>query len=243
MRPARDVLAAFEALPETPDDTMIGEQPLILAPHPDDESLGCGGLIAAACAAGRPPVVAILTDGAASHPGSRAYPPPALARLRQAEALRAVAILGLPPERLVFLDFADAEMPKQGAAFDAAAARLSALAKEQDCGAVIGPWACDPHCDHEAGAALAAAVAAASGLPLRSYPVWGWLLPPEHLLEEPRKGGWRFMMTGWLEAKRQALAAHESQYGALITDAPNGFELPAALLAACVRGHEVFIAP
>lgn len=243
MRAARDVLAGFEALPETEDDAAIATRPLILAPHPDDESLGCGGLIAAACAAGRPPVVAILTDGAASHPGSRAYPPPALALLRRREAARAVAMLGLAPERLVFMDFVDAEMPKAGAAFEAAAARLTSLAGEQGCGAVIGPWGCDPHCDHEAGAALAAAVAAQSGLPLRSYPVWGWLLPPQQLVEEPRMGGWRFAIGEGIEAKRRAIAAHESQYGALIVDAPNGFELPAALLAACVRSHEVFIAP
>ena len=54
----------------TLDDVIGPSAPLILAPHPDDESLGCGGLIAACCAAARPPVVAILTDGSQSHPGS-----------------------------------------------------------------------------------------------------------------------------------------------------------------------------
>ena len=243
MRPARDVLAGFEALPETTADDAVGPRPLILAPHPDDESLGCGGLIAAACAAGRPPLVVILTDGAASHPGSLDYPPPRLARLRQAEALDATARLGLPAERLMFLNFPDAALPGDGAAFAAAAARLAALAREQRCGVVIGPWRHDPHCDHEAGALLAQAVAEQAGLPLRSYPVWGWLLPPDTMLPEIRRGGWRLDIAAQLPRKRQAIAAHASQYGALITDSPDGFRLPAALLAVFDRPHEVFIAP
>src|ERR1700722_17819790 len=68
---------------------------LILAPHPDDESLGCGGLIAAGCHARRAPIVAILTDGAMSHPGSKAYPGERLVRLREAEARGAASLLGL----------------------------------------------------------------------------------------------------------------------------------------------------
>ena len=53
---------------------------LVLAPHPDDESLGTGGLIAACVAEGRRVHVAVVSDGAASHPGSRAWPPARLAR-------------------------------------------------------------------------------------------------------------------------------------------------------------------
>jgi hypothetical protein len=42
--------------------------------------------------------------------------------------------------------------------------------------------------------------------------------------------------------KRRAIAAHESQYGALITDSPHGFQLPAELLAIFERDFEVFVA-
>ncbi len=73
---ASDVIVAMEHLPDAELHTILGgERPLILAPHADDESLGCGGLIAACCERGQQPVVAILTDGAASHPGSKRYPP------------------------------------------------------------------------------------------------------------------------------------------------------------------------
>src|SRR5260370_23871041 len=45
----------------------------------------------------------IVTDGTGSHPSSRTYPPGRLRALREREALQAVTILGLPPERLHFL--------------------------------------------------------------------------------------------------------------------------------------------
>ena len=64
---ASDVIVAMEHFPEADLDTILGgERPLILAPHADDESLGCGGLIAACCERGQQPIVVILTDGAAS---------------------------------------------------------------------------------------------------------------------------------------------------------------------------------
>ena len=82
----------WRALPVGSLDDVIGTGTcLILAPHPDDESLGCGGLIAACCAAARPPLVVILTDGSQSHPQSNLHSPPKLAALREAEATEAVA--------------------------------------------------------------------------------------------------------------------------------------------------------
>jgi len=86
-----DVHAQWRALPTGTLEEVAGSGTcLVLAPHPDDESLGCGGLIAACCAAGRPPVVAVLTDGSGSHPGSRAFPPTRLAAIRKAEVTAAV---------------------------------------------------------------------------------------------------------------------------------------------------------
>jgi LmbE family N-acetylglucosaminyl deacetylase len=243
MRRINEILAGFEALPLAGVDEILGGQrALILAPHPDDESLGCGGLIAAACAVGLPPVVVLLTDGAASHPGSKLYPPARLAALRRDEVRQAARILGLPDDNLYCLGYPDGALLSQGSGLEAAVAGIAEIAAARGLGVVVGPWAGDPHCDHEAGAAIAAAVAGARGMALLSYPVWGWLAPARRLVDEPRQGGWRLDVSAYLPVKRRAIAAHESQYGALITDSPHGFQLPAELLAIFERDFEVFVA-
>src|SRR5438132_8706173 len=52
-----------EAIPYEPLD-LQGERLLVLAPHPDDEVIGCGGLIARHLLAGRRVRVVVVTDGA-----------------------------------------------------------------------------------------------------------------------------------------------------------------------------------
>jgi hypothetical protein len=39
------------------------KQALVVAPHPDDDALGCGGTMALMSGGGRPPHVVFLTDG------------------------------------------------------------------------------------------------------------------------------------------------------------------------------------
>jgi LmbE family N-acetylglucosaminyl deacetylase len=242
MKTAGEVIAAFNDFPQTGIITLLdGGRAMILAPHPDDESLGCGGLIAGLCRQAQPPVVVILTDGAASHPGSRRYPPPRLRQLRAGEARAAVALLGLPPGNLVFLDHPDTKLPASGEAFIAAAEAVAALARRLGCTVIIGPWRHDPHCDHEAGAAIAEHVAHLTGARLLFYPVWGWLLASEVKLPVARITGWRLDIAAHLALKQQAIATHASQYTGLIDDSPNGFRLPPALLTVFGRPFEVFI--
>lgn len=52
-----------------------GARAVIVAPHPDDEILGCGGVLQLLHAAGRSLLLISITDGTASHPGSSAWPP------------------------------------------------------------------------------------------------------------------------------------------------------------------------
>ncbi len=213
-------------------DLLGGRRALILAPHPDDESLGCGGLIAAACAAGLAPEVVILTDGAASHPGSRTHPPLRLARLREAEARAALAILGLPACHAHFLRQPDNALAVDGAIID----RLVEIGA--GCGVVIGPWAGDPHCDHTAAAMIAQAVAIRTGMALLSYPVWGRLRKDGALRELPAL---RLDISPQLAVKTRAIAAHESQYGGVIKDSPEAFCLPAELLAVFAQPYEIYL--
>jgi LmbE family N-acetylglucosaminyl deacetylase len=227
----------------TLDDVIGGGSCLILAPHPDDESLGCGGLIAACVAARRPPLVAILTDGAGSH-NSVSYPPERLRSVRAEELRQAMACLGVPPDRIVFLNQPDTKAPSAGPEFDAVVAQLAELIqRESHCTSILTPWLFDPHCDHEAAAIIAAAVATKTGVKPVAYPVWGWTLPAESPVPAAISPGWRLDIAAFLEAKREAIFAHKSQYGGLITDDPQGFQLPTALLAAFDGPFEVFLQP
>ena len=59
---------------------------LVIAPHPDDETLGCGGLIAASVRAGHRVHTVFVTEGGASHPACRSWTRPERAAQREAEA-------------------------------------------------------------------------------------------------------------------------------------------------------------
>ena len=63
---------------------------IVVAAHPDDESLGAGGLIATAARRGVPVTVVVATTGEASHPQSPTLRPAQLAPIRRAEVLAAV---------------------------------------------------------------------------------------------------------------------------------------------------------
>jgi LmbE family N-acetylglucosaminyl deacetylase len=73
---AGEALDAAHSFPFRPLRQMLEDRPfIVIAPHPDDESLECGGLIADACEQGLRAKVVIVSDGAGSHPNSKAYPP------------------------------------------------------------------------------------------------------------------------------------------------------------------------
>ena len=104
-----------ESLPLLGIETLIDEfaekSILIVAPHPDDETLGCGGAIALLRQLNISVKVSIVSDGTKSHPNSLTYPPPALKKLRERESLAALAILGVAPEAVTFLGMPDGAVP------------------------------------------------------------------------------------------------------------------------------------
>jgi LmbE family N-acetylglucosaminyl deacetylase len=235
--------ARMRALPLATLDPIAPGTALVLAPHADDESLGCGGMIAMLSACGRSPLIVGVTDGVGSHPSSPSYPPARLRAVREEEMRAAAGILGVAAERVHFLGLPDTRAPLAGPEFDAAVARVVSLVRAHGVETVFASWEHDPHCDHEATARLATAIAAATGVRLLFYPVWGWLLPAEQVLPIETIAGMRLDVTAMLPRKRAAIAAHRSQYSDLITDDPNGFRLPDALLATFEQPFETFIAP
>ena len=94
--------------------TEDSERILIFAPHPDDETLGCGGAIQKALLQGKIVKVVFLTSGDSfgndyemTHTLKDSPKGVTLGYLRQKEALEATAILGLAKENIIFLGYPD----------------------------------------------------------------------------------------------------------------------------------------
>jgi LmbE family N-acetylglucosaminyl deacetylase len=214
---------------------------LILAPHPDDETLGCGGLIATASARGLRPRVAYLTDGAASHPGSRAWPPRRLAAERRHEALEALRVLGVPRTDVLFLGWPDAAPHEpRSAPYRETLSRLVDALRTARARSLWAPWGQESHRDHVAAARLAEEASQAAHVVVMSYLVWGW--------SHPRLTGaihqsevWTLDCPRTVSQRRRALSCHRTQTTALIDDAEQAFRIPPQLAALTERPAEVFL--
>lgn len=84
---------------------------VVISPHPDDETLCCGGVIAAAIERNHQVLVFIMTDGRYSHSyelGITSNPSPhELALIRKQEATDALRVLGVNDRNIYFLEFID----------------------------------------------------------------------------------------------------------------------------------------
>ncbi|WOI56975.1 PIG-L family deacetylase [Palleronia sp. LCG004] len=222
-------------------DLLEGEAPLlVLAPHPDDESLGCGLLLAERWAQGRFTHVVCLTDGAASHPHSLLWPHARLAAVRHGELTEAVRRLGGTPARdVTWLGFPDAALHRlYGPGADLAHV-LTGLCDRLGVDTLLFPSPDDPHCDHQAGAEAAARVGVwRTGLQLWHYPVWSRWSALEAGKDLP---GLRLDLPKRRDAKRRALAAHRSQMGLVVTDDPDGFEMPPGFAERFISEAELFV--
>ena len=207
---------------------------LVLAPHPDDETLGCGGLIALAAAQGLPVTVAVLTDGGASHPRSTKYPPDRLAAVRRAEAEAAVALLTDGRARFESFGAPDGRLGEvEGEAL--------AWLERAPAATVFVTWVADPHPDHQAAFRIAERHAARLRASLYAYPVWGLTLPdgaPAGVASPCVRLG----VERVLALKRQAMALHRTQTTDLIDDDPEGFRLFPEDLARHAGPYEAFLA-
>ena len=184
----------------------------------------CGGLIADACRQGLRGKVVIVSDGAGSHPNSKAYPPERLTALREVEARQAGVELGLRPEEMLFLRLPDRFVPHEGEEAERAVGVIADCVREIGAGSLFVSWRHDPHCDHEASYRIAREVQRRVGrVKLFEYVVWGHTLPPSTEVD-PTRSGFRISIDHKaMEKKRRAIAAHRSQTTALIDDDPGGF--------------------
>ena len=159
MTPAGEILRQMRRLPFADLDAIAPGVSLILAPHPDDEVLGCGGFVIEASKRGRPPLIVAVTDGAGSHPGSIAYPPERLKGVRAAELRSAAQILGVPKKHIRFLNLPDTRAPREGPEFERAVRAVGSLIRHHSVTNLLASWTHDPHGDHQATACIASKVA------------------------------------------------------------------------------------
>jgi LmbE family N-acetylglucosaminyl deacetylase len=239
---AGEVLTAAHLLPfRLVGDALENRPFVVVAPHPDDESLACGGLIADACRQAMRGKVVIVSDGAGSHPNSKAYPPSRLSSLREEEARQAGAELGLKPEDMLFLRLPDRFVPSQGEEAERAIGVIGDCVREMGAGSLFVSWRHDPHCDHEASYQIAREVQRRVGkVRLFEYVVWGHTLPSSTEVD-PIRSGFRISIEHEaMEKKRRAITAHRSQTTRLIDDDPGGFLLSQIDLAPFERPYEFF---
>lgn len=149
----------------------VNSRAVIIAPHPDDEVLGCGGLMHQLAQLGRPLKLISVTDGSASHPGSATWPAERLSVVRPQESAEALRRLDLPMHSLKWIrgGFADTTVAQQEDQLTAFIARYL-----QPTDVVFTTWASDGHSDHEAVGRASARAAHDVGACLHEVPIWAW---------------------------------------------------------------------
>lgn len=199
---------------------------LVVAPHPDDEVLGAGGLVHSWAMAGHPVTVISVTDGEAAD-ASRED----LDRVRRGElrnALRKLSVLHVNVERLSIADGRVLEHKN----------RLRAAVRERASaeGTIIAPYEHDGHPDHDIVGEVCLDAARADGVAIARYPVWAWHHAKPAALASLRWGVYR-LGDAARRAKARAMQCFESQLRP-----PNGPPIvPPRVLAYFERPYEAFL--
>jgi LmbE family N-acetylglucosaminyl deacetylase len=211
---------------------------LVLAPHPDDETLGCAVSMMRRLEAGSPVHVAVATDGGMWPPEQD---PTVNVVIRRAELAEAANILGLPSSAVVHLGFTDTGLALvEGDLTDAIADLIRRVCPDE----VLATDVHDPHGDHAALGKAARRALSGTGARLLSYPVHQWRRPGALLRTTKGSGRPETVRTqGFVERKREALAAFRSQLagtGAAGDRDPAAGGLTPDFLASFTGAREIF---
>jgi LmbE family N-acetylglucosaminyl deacetylase len=182
------------------------ERLTVVAAHPDDETLGAGGLITVCAERGIPVQVIVVTDGAASHPHSPTTTPRQLAGIRQRELFLAIAELA-PATEVVMLGFPDGHTDQsRGAISERLAGHLERGST------LVVPWRGDGHRDHRVVGEACFALADQHRLPVFEYPIWMWHWADPDGDDVPWRAAVQLPLGDTVrEAKRRAIDRHTSQ--------------------------------
>lgn len=186
---------------------------VVVAPHPDDEIIGAAGLIQALRRQGSVVRVVVVSNGAASHRNSGAWPPERLIAARRQESLSALSRLGVTRHRVTFLGLPDGGLSTRPVLCRQRLGRAIRRCRGLDM--LIGPAMTDAHPDHRAVAAALRDLHFAGRR--MTYQVW-----PPHRARGARCR--TVSLAGGVAAKRSLIRMHRTQLG-VIADDLHGFTI------------------
>ncbi|WP_282294821.1 PIG-L family deacetylase [Stenotrophomonas sp. PS02289] len=201
----------LQALPESTASAVLHDarRLVVISPHPDDEVLGCAGIMQSAAAAGIAIHVISVTDGEACYPDQPLWPPLRLRDARRWELASAMRELGLDGARVTPLGLPDGGVTAREDELTQAVA--SQLVSDD---VVLAPWVLDGHPDHEAVGRAALAAAADKRARVRQYPVWAWHWLDTHAASSHWTTATRIpMSTAAMKRKATAIRAFATQIG------------------------------
>lgn len=217
---------------------------LVIAPHPDDETLGCGGTAALLLKMGLNVHFLFVSDGSMSHPNSQKFPSEKLKTLREEEARKAVETLGGKQDDVLFFELKDSLVPNRNDfQFDDAVTRMAKTITDIAPETIFVPWRKDPHKDHQATWQIVHAALESITLKPRvlEYLIWFWERGnSQDLPSIEQMKLWCIDIDETLKIKHKALAAHASQVTRLIDDDPQGFMLSEQVIAHFDIPREIF---
>jgi LmbE family N-acetylglucosaminyl deacetylase len=207
---------------------------VVVAPHPDDEILGCGGLLQVLGGAGAQIEIYAVTDGEGSH---SSVPTEYLRQIRNEESVTALRRLGLLGAIRTRLGIPDGEVTPSETALTASLS--SRLGRSSLC---LAPWHADGHPDHDACGRAAVAATAATGAQLLRYPIWAWHWADPTGDDLPWAACRRLNLdTRTTARKRWATSVFRSQIRPFGSDPHSSAIVPPPVLRRFWRPFEVFI--
>jgi LmbE family N-acetylglucosaminyl deacetylase/SAM-dependent methyltransferase len=231
-------LAALAELPLGPRDLAVMRF-VVMAAHPDDETLGAGGLLARLHALGADVEVLLCTAGEGSHPDSETVRPEQLGATRLEEFAAAMDALGHAGSWR-FLGLPDGGLQERRPELETHLREsIGRHPGRPEQLVIVAPYHADGHADHDALGTVAAEVARDGGHALLEYPIWYWLWASP---DNPDWQSWASLPLDPAEhaAKATALRAHASQVRALSGSPGDEPLLGEGFLRHFTRGFETF---
>ena len=208
---------------------------IIISPHPDDEALGCGGLISHLTKGGCNVSLIMLTGGENCE-SAKSIKKENLKDIRRNLTKKSAIVLGIKEENIYFLNFIDGNVNSK----DPEITRLREILNKANADAIYVPHLMDGWNDHVQAHLIIKNIIKSTSTKLYAYCVWFWYtMPFKEAIKLPWKDVCYFSMN---KEEHKAKAQSVSIYMKAIS--PDGIyysgELPKILLTSCLWKQEIY---